>query len=70
VRREPASRAEPARRSAPADPFFDRPYEPSVGGAEAAPAAWEPVAKATTPGRSPNIRAKKKVAALLGGSKA
>ncbi|MBU6437094.1 MAG: DEAD/DEAH box helicase [Betaproteobacteria bacterium] len=52
----------PARPSA--DPFFNRPYEPDPN---AAP-AWE----ATTPGGvkstvSPNIRPKRKVAALLGG---
>ena len=64
---------ERARRSSPpADPFFDRPYEPTR--TEAA-ASWEkspavhaagaPVARGSL---SPNIRAKKKVASLLGGS--
>ena len=65
--RRPA-RALPA--SPPADPFFDRPYvEP--GASDAAPAA-EPAVKPATTGRalSPNIRPKKKVAALLGGGKA
>ena len=51
------------------DPFFDRPYEPTA--VEVAP-AWEATAKAAAPvpgrGLSPNIRPKKKVAALLGGS--
>ncbi len=61
----PAGRAA---RSAPADPIFDRPYEAA---AEATP-AWEQSAKdratADAPAvRSPNIRARKKVAALLGG---
>ncbi|MCB1981299.1 MAG: DEAD/DEAH box helicase, partial [Rhodoferax sp.] len=61
----PAGRAA---RSAPADPIFDRPYEAA---AEATP-AWEQAAKdratAAAPAvRSPNIRARKKVAALLGG---
>src|SRR5690606_40985397 len=61
----PAGRAA---RSAPADPIFDRPYEAA---AEATP-AWEEAAKeratAAAPAvRSPNIRARKKVAALLGG---
>jgi len=48
--------------STPADPFFDKPYEPT--GAEAA--AWE---KGPTPARSvtPSIRPRKKVASLLGG---
>jgi superfamily II DNA/RNA helicase len=46
-----------------ADPFFDQPYEAS--NATAAP-AWE--AKPSAPGRSisPNIKSKKKVAALFG----
>jgi ATP-dependent RNA helicase RhlE len=62
----------------PADPFFDRPYEPSQSG----PAAWEqggaaaPAASSAAgastgsagPAKaSPNIRPKKKVASLLGG---
>ena len=57
-------RSEP--RSAPRDPFFDKPYEPS---ASTEPAAWEKAApSAPSPTRiSPNIRAKRKVAALLGG---
>jgi len=67
--RESAPREErrPARSAASADPFFDRPYEPSQ--AAAAP-AWEPAAKPAAPSRagSPNIRPKKKVASLLGGS--
>ena len=54
-------------RSAPrasSDPFFDKPYEPAAGDAEP---AWE---KRTAPagrGLSPNIKPKKKVAALFGG---
>jgi len=76
--REPVATAprersyEPRRSPAPAlDPFFDRPYEPKPSG-EAAP-AWEASAKAAAApvpartGLSPNIRPKKKVAALLGG---
>jgi superfamily II DNA/RNA helicase len=53
-------------RSAPSDPFFDRPYEPNPE----AVAAWDhgksppPIAPR---GLSPNIKPKKKVAALLGG---
>jgi ATP-dependent RNA helicase RhlE len=63
----PAER--PRRPSASRDPFFDKPYEPSGSGA----ASWESAAKpGTTPpaarGLSPNIRPKKKVAMLLGGS--
>ncbi len=54
------------------DPFFDQPYEPRSN--DAAP-AWESAARAATPhvptrtGLSPNIRPKKKVAMLLGGSR-
>jgi superfamily II DNA/RNA helicase len=55
------------RPSVGSDPFFDRPYEPS---AQSAP-AWEakaPAAPAPVPRSfSPNIKAKKKVAVLLGG---
>jgi len=71
----PRARAErpPARSTGPAaDPFFDRPYEPSAGNAAAVP-AWEqkgPSPTAATPAnRSPNIRSKRKVASLLGGGK-
>jgi superfamily II DNA/RNA helicase len=55
-------------RAAPADPFFDRPYEPS--NADVA-AEWEGAAAPAAPSRgpAPNIRAKKKVASLLGGVK-
>jgi hypothetical protein len=68
--RPPARAYEAPRRTAPArDPFFDRPYEAA---AQATP-AWEASAKAGSgiaPGRglTPNIRPKKKVASLLGGS--
>jgi ATP-dependent RNA helicase RhlE len=64
---------ERARRSSPpADPFFDKPYEPTR--TEAA-ASWEKGAAAPAAGGvpaargplSPNIRPKKKVASLLGG---
>jgi ATP-dependent RNA helicase RhlE len=53
---------------APADPFFDRPYE-SAG--EAEPAAWERSAKAASPvrGVSSNIKPKRQVAALFGAKK-
>jgi superfamily II DNA/RNA helicase len=49
------------------DPFFDKPYEPS-GSADTP--AWDNKASAPTPavrGLSPNIKPKKKVAALFGG---
>jgi hypothetical protein len=49
-----------------ADPLFDRPYEPSATGA----AVWEqarPAATLPRLGLSPNIKAKRKVASLLGG---
>jgi ATP-dependent RNA helicase RhlE len=72
-RDEPAEERRPSRSlpaSTSADPFFDRPYE-EPGAGDVAPAA-EPAVKPATPGRglSPNIRPKKKVAALLGGGKA
>jgi ATP-dependent RNA helicase RhlE len=59
------SYAQPVR--APRDPFFDKPYEPSI---TADAAAWE--SKAPPPasagrGLSPNIKPKKKIAALFGG---
>ncbi len=51
----------------PSDPFFDRPYEP---GASEEPPAWETKASAPSSaagrGLSPNIKPKKKVAALFG----
>ncbi|MFO6418959.1 DEAD/DEAH box helicase [Hylemonella sp. W303a] len=56
----------PAPRAAPADPFFDRPYEaPATEVAE--PAPWEAAAKpATNRGNlSTNIRPKRKLAALF-----
>ncbi|MBP6901687.1 MAG: DEAD/DEAH box helicase [Burkholderiaceae bacterium] len=56
----------PAAPRQPADPLFDRPYEAAAERAEAP--AWE--RKDSTPAPralSPNIRPKRKVAALLGG---
>ena len=74
LRRERRDDDEPARvattrSSAPIvsnDPFFDRPYEAVEGGDTP---GWEKADKAPPPARglSPNIKAKKKVAALLGG---
>ena len=60
----------PAPRRAPADPFFDKPYEPS---AAAEPAAWETKDSVSTAAAGGNglsrfIKPKRKVAALLGGS--
>jgi superfamily II DNA/RNA helicase len=65
----PARAYAPPRVASPAsDPFFDRPYEASS--AEAAP-AWETRAPAAAPRSvSPNIKPRRKVAALLGGSAA
>ncbi|MCC6250059.1 MAG: DEAD/DEAH box helicase [Rubrivivax sp.] len=79
--REPRESREPRdapRRGPAADPFFDRPYEPSGSGAPTwekgkpgdvapTPAAPAPAARG---GLSPNIRPKKKVASLLGGGRA
>jgi len=56
-----APNREPARSS---DPFFDKPYEPASSAAEP---AWEPRAAPVGRGLSPNIKPKKKVAALFGG---
>ena len=52
---------------APQDPFFDKPYEPSGSGEP----MWEKKAPTISTGRalSPNIKPKKKVAALFGGGK-
>jgi superfamily II DNA/RNA helicase len=61
----PAPRA-PFRAPAPSkDPFFDKPYESTVSGAE--PPAWEKAkAAAPTKGLSNYIKPKKQVAALFG----
>ena len=53
----------------PADPFFERPYEASVGSEP----AWEQKTADASPaprGFSPNIKPKRKVAALFGAKKA
>ena len=51
----------------PADPFFDKPYEPSATASEPAWEAKAAAAAAPAGGRlSPNIKPKKKVAALFG----
>ena len=53
------------------DPFFDKPYEPSSTGG----AAWEAANKSAalpvgaTRGLSSNLKTKRKVASLLGGSR-
>ena len=60
-------RPEPRRASPPADPFFDRPYEAQDS---VVPPQWDEAVKPASGARTPNIRAKKKVAALLGGGKA
>jgi len=51
---------------APSDPFFDKPYEPS----STAEPAWESKAPAAPRGLSPNIKPKKRVAALFGAKRA
>jgi ATP-dependent RNA helicase RhlE len=65
-----ARASRPAPRRAPADPFFDKPYEEPTGQAE--PAAWEskdtPLSQASGSGLSRFIKPKRKVATLLGGS--
>ena len=69
--REPAGRRAAPERSmarepvrASSDPFFDQPYEAKTGEAEP---AWEKRAAPMGRGLSPNIKPKKKVAALFGG---
>jgi len=59
------SYAAPAR--APADPFFDRPYEASASAGEP---AWESKTPAAPRGLSPNIKPKKRLAALFGAKQA
>ena len=50
----------------PADPFFDKPYEPKPADE---PPSWEKAdAAAPVTAKTPNIRAKRKVGALLGGN--
>ena len=62
-RHEAPARA-PARPRASSDPFFDRPYEPSSLTVEA---AWETKSTSIAPrGLSPNIKPKKRIAALFG----
>jgi superfamily II DNA/RNA helicase len=63
---EPAYRRPPEPR--PKDPFFDQPYEPSGSGAPAWEASKTAAAPVARPVASPNIRSKKKTAALLGGT--
>ena len=48
---------------AASDPFFDKPYEASVSGTEP---AWESKTPTVPRGMSPNIKPKKRVAALFG----
>jgi superfamily II DNA/RNA helicase len=48
---------------ASSDPFFDKPYEPAATSAEP---AWESKTTAAPRGLSPNIKPKKRVAALFG----
>ena len=47
----------------PADPLFDKPYEPSLP--EDAKPSWESQPKPATSRLSPNIKTRKKVAALF-----
>ena len=69
VRRAPFERSLPVPRAPALDPFFDRPYEASA----ASEPAWDTKASGQPPaprGLSPNIKPKRKVAALFGAKKA
>jgi hypothetical protein len=61
----PAAQGRPPARAprAPADPLFDKPYEPSA--ASDAPPSWEVAQRATARTASPNIKTRKKVPALF-----
>jgi ATP-dependent RNA helicase RhlE len=62
--RQPRGRSiQPA--ATPRDPFFDRPYEPSLQAAAAVPAR-DSAPSSGSRGLSPNIKPKKKLAALFG----
>jgi superfamily II DNA/RNA helicase len=52
------------RKTAPVDPFFDKPYEASPSKEEQLP-SWESTAKTTSRSISANIKPKRKVAALF-----
>jgi ATP-dependent RNA helicase RhlE len=52
------------RKTAPVDPFFDKPYEASPAKEEQLP-SWESTAKTTSRSISANIKPKRKVAALF-----
>jgi len=60
-----APRPEFRRQQAPVDPFFEKPYEPSLP-PDAAP-AWEAAVKPAGRSISSNIKTKRKVAALFAG---
>jgi ATP-dependent RNA helicase RhlE len=62
--RERSTAAPPARPKAPQDPFFDKPYEPSAPQGDAP--AWEARAASAPRTASPNIKPKRRVAALFG----
>lgn len=68
VRSSPRASAPPAPTRPASDPFFDKPYEASATSEEP---AWEKKAPAPAAARglSPNIKSKKKVAALFGAKK-
>ncbi|MBX9795201.1 MAG: hypothetical protein K2Y02_12960, partial [Burkholderiaceae bacterium] len=64
--REPRrERVEPSRKSS-SDPFFDRPYEPSATASPAWEAATPAVNLSSARATSPNIKPKRRVAALFG----
>ncbi len=64
----PARTARAERPSRPSDPIFDQPYEPSVVAETPAPAAQQTEESNSGAAGPRNIRVKRKVASLLGGS--
>jgi hypothetical protein len=56
----------PRRAGPSSDPFFDRPYEPSV---TSGTPAWEQSAPSVQPGASLHLKPRKKIAALFGAKK-
>jgi ATP-dependent RNA helicase RhlE len=63
--RDSGSRGGRARSVAPADPFFDKPYEPTVRAEDAPTPSWESAQAKPLRSLSANIKTKRKVPALF-----